>query len=104
MVAAAPGSKRVRSSTVTPSSGRTLTVPLQLAAGGKNIATARLANKTLHRAPYDCLEREDPLRVRSLERNAGPGIQRAQVHLAIQIRQQLDHAARVGVAIVDASD
>src|SRR5439155_22070809 len=78
-----------------------LTVPLQLAESGIDVAPARLADETRRRAADDGLKRKHSLWGRSLERNPWTGIQGDEVHLTVQVSQQLDYAPRVGVAIVD---
>ena len=52
--------------------------------------------------PHDRLERRDTIRVGCFERNPRSGIERDQIHLGIDMRQQLHHAAGVGVGVVDA--
>src|SRR5437870_1489655 len=89
MVAAAPGSRRVRSRTVTPSSGRTLAVPFQLAAGGINVAAARLADKTRHGTAHDLLKRAHALRVGSFERDPGPGFRAIRFILQFKLASNL---------------
>src|SRR6185312_4152219 len=60
-------------------------IPFQLTAGGVDIEPSRTPNETRRRPPHDLLERCHPLRQRRFKRNPGPGVQRDQIHFAVDV-------------------
>src|ERR1035441_5998900 len=63
-------------------------VALELAAGGVDVQSARLAHEAGKPAPDDCLEAGDTLRERCGVRDSGPGIERDQVDLGVEVGEQ----------------
>jgi hypothetical protein len=74
----------------------------QLPAGRENIPAARLAHEARHGSPDDFLKRAHALRIGRLKSDPRSWIQRDQIHLRVQMSQQLYHPPRVCVGIVHA--
>src|ERR1039458_7854983 len=77
---------------------------LELPAGGVDIQPSRLAHETGQPAADDALEARHPLGEWRGVRDSRPGIEGNQVDFGVEVSQELDHTARVGIAIVDAME
>src|SRR5579875_3690445 len=73
---------------------------LELAAGGKDVATARFADKAREGAAENVLKGFDAFGSGCVEGNAGARIERDQIDFAIEMREQANDAAGVGIGVV----
>jgi hypothetical protein len=75
--------------------------PLELPAGGEDIAATRLAHEARHGSFDDLLKTGDSFGGGRAVGDTGAGIEGDEVDLAVEIRQELDDPAGVGIGIVD---